>query len=52
MIEINQESRVSTILQIMKDVKESPLSVNKYFKEKNVPFGQAQYYLYKKAIEK
>ena len=52
MIEINQESRVSTILQIMKDVKESSLSVNKYFKEKNLPFGQAQYYLYRKAIEK
>lgn len=52
MTEINPESRVSTILKVMKNVKESHLSVNQYFKEKDLPFGQAQYYLYRKSIEK
>ena len=52
MTDLNQQSRVSTILQVMKDVKEGSSSVNQYFKENDVPFGQAQYYLYRKAIEK
>jgi len=39
------------ILQVMKDVEESPLSINQYFKEKRAPFSQAQYYLYKKILK-
>ncbi|MGB2728349.1 MAG: hypothetical protein WBD09_07715 [Halobacteriota archaeon] len=37
------------ILQVMDELENSPLSINQYFKEKDVPFGRAQYYLYKKA---
>jgi len=40
------------ILQVMKNVEESPLSINQYFKEKRAPFSQAQYYLYKKILKK
>jgi len=39
------------ILQVMKNVEESPLSINQYFKEKRAPFSQAQYYLYKKILK-
>jgi transposase len=35
----------------MEDIEKSSLSVSKYFKDKTVPFGRAQYYLYKKAIK-
>ena len=52
MTHLNQEIRVSKILQVLKDVEESFLSVNQYFKEKDVPFGRAQYYLYKNILEK
>jgi len=38
------------ILQIMDEVENSPLSINQYFKEKEAPFGRAQYFLYKKAL--
>jgi len=31
-------------------VEKTPLSINQYFKEKNVPFGRTQYYLYKNAL--
>jgi len=34
----------------MKEIEESPLSVNRYFKAEKPPFGRAQYYLYKKAL--
>jgi len=36
----------------MKKVERSSLSVNQYFKEKDVPFRRAQYYLYKNILEK
>jgi len=39
------------ILQVMKNVEESPLSINQYFKEKRAPFSQAQYYIYKKILK-
>jgi transposase len=39
------------ILDVMKNVEESPLSINQYFKEKRAPFSQAQYYLYKKILK-
>nr|QNO42660.1 hypothetical protein LNAFDGMD_00021 [Methanosarcinales archaeon ANME-2c ERB4]QNO43397.1 hypothetical protein PNFJDKBC_00008 [Methanosarcinales archaeon ANME-2c ERB4]QNO48235.1 hypothetical protein BHCKGNAA_00020 [Methanosarcinales archaeon ANME-2c ERB4] len=45
------QTRSSMILQVMKDVEESPLSTNRYFKEKRAPFSQAQYYLYKKILK-
>jgi len=35
----------------MKEVEESPLSVNQYFKVKDTPFGQGQYYLYKNVLD-
>ncbi len=38
------------ILQVMDEAENSPLSINQYFKEKDPPFGRAQYYLYKKAL--
>jgi len=46
---INKDVRVSMILQVMDELENSPLSINQYFKEKDMPFGRAQYYLYKKA---
>ncbi len=39
------------ILQAIKDVEESSLSINQHFKEKKAPFSQAQYYLYKKILK-
>ena len=48
---LNQQARVSTILQVMKEVEESPLSVNQYFKVKDTPFGRGQYYLYRNALD-
>ncbi len=49
---LDKAARTSQILQIITDVKTSSLSVNQYFKENDTPFGRAQYYLYKKALEK
>jgi transposase len=43
--------RIDKIMCIMEDIEKSSLSVSKYFKDKTVPFGRAQYYLYKKTIE-
>jgi len=43
--------RIVKIMQLMEDIEKSSLSVSQYFKEKNVPFGRAQYYIYKKIIE-
>ncbi|KAF5416505.1 MAG: hypothetical protein C5S48_02705 [Candidatus Methanogaster sp.] len=37
------------ILHVMKNVEDSPLSINQYFKEKGAPFSQAQYHLYEKS---
>jgi len=34
----------------MEEVDSSSLSINQYFKEKEVPFGRVQYYNYKKAL--
>ena len=38
------------ILRIIEEVEKSPLSINQYFKEENVPFGRTQYYLYRNAL--
>lgn len=38
------------ILQVMEEVESSSLSVNRYFKQKEAPFGRVQYYNYKKAL--
>jgi hypothetical protein len=35
----------------MDEIEKYPLSVNQYFKEKDVPFGRVQYYLYKNTIK-
>ncbi|MBU4223357.1 MAG: helix-turn-helix domain-containing protein [Euryarchaeota archaeon] len=43
--------RIDKIMCIMEDIERSSLSVSQYFKEKTVPFGRAQYYLYRKTIE-
>lgn len=45
------QTRSSMILQVMRDVEESPISTNQYFKERKAPFSQAQYYLYKKILK-
>ena len=50
MADRNKHTRASMILQAMKEIEESPLSVNQYFKAEKPPFGRAQYYLYKKAL--
>lgn len=38
------------ILRVIEELENSPLSINQYFKEENVPFGRTQYYLYKNAL--
>jgi hypothetical protein len=43
--------RIVKIIQFMEDIEKSSLSVSQYFKEKNVPFGRAQYYIYKNTID-
>jgi transposase len=43
--------RIEKIIRIMEEIEKSSLSVSQYFKEKPVPFGQTQYYYYKKIIE-
>jgi hypothetical protein len=47
----SQQTRVSSIIQVMINIEESSLSVNQYFKTKNPPFSQAQYYIYKSILE-
>jgi len=47
----SQQTRVSSILQVMKNIEESSLSVNQYFKNNNPPFSQAQYYIYKNILK-
>jgi transposase len=44
--------RVQDILNTIKRIKESNLSVNKYFETKKVPFSRVQYYNYRKIIKK
>lgn len=50
MTHINKDVRVPMILQVMDEVEKSQLSINQYFKEKDVPFGRAQYYLCNKVL--
>jgi hypothetical protein len=41
-------NRIEEIIRIMEEIEKSSLSVSQYFKEIPVPFGQTQYYYYKK----
>jgi hypothetical protein len=50
MTQQNQHARAFMILQVMEEVESSSLSVNRYFKQKEAPFGRVQYYNYKKAL--
>lgn len=50
MTDLNKHTRASMILQAMKEIEESPLLINQYFKAGKPPFGRAQYYFYKKAL--
>jgi hypothetical protein len=45
------EKRVTVLVQAIHGIEHSPLSVNQYFKENEVPFGRVQYYLYKKTLK-
>ncbi|NQE04364.1 hypothetical protein C5S32_00700 [ANME-1 cluster archaeon GoMg1] len=47
---MNQANRLAEILRIIEEVENSSLSVSRYFKEKDAPFGYVQYYTYKKAL--
>ncbi|MDO8871462.1 MAG: hypothetical protein Q7V05_01865, partial [Methanoregula sp.] len=47
----SQQTRVSSIIQVLKNIEVSSLSVNQYFKTGSPPFSQAQYYIYKKILE-
>lgn len=44
--------RVKNILEVLKEIEESPLSVNRYFGENDVPFSQVQYYHYRRVLRK
>jgi transposase len=48
---MTETERISEIILIMEDIEKSPLPVCQYFKERTLPFGRAQYYLYKKAMQ-
>jgi len=44
-------NRPRKIIEAIKDIEKSPLSINQYFKEKDVPFSYTTYYNYKKTIK-
>ena len=48
---MHKNNRPIKIQQIINKIEHSHLSVNQYFKKRNVPFGYRQYYIYKKIIE-
>ena len=48
---MTEKDRIERIICILEDIEKSSLSLSQYFREKTVPFGRAQYYNYKKAIE-
>jgi len=48
---MTETDRIAEIIRIMEDIEKSPLSVSQYFKDRAPPFGRAQYYLYKKAMQ-
>lgn len=48
---MTETDRIAEIIHIMEDIEKSPLPVSQYFKERILPFGRAQYYLYKKAMQ-
>ena len=48
---MTEKDRIEKIIRILEDIEKSSLSLSQYFREKTVPFGRAQYYNYKKAIE-
>jgi len=45
------DKRVEKILAFMQDVENSPLSINRYFKDHKSPFSHAQYYRYKQTMK-
>ena len=51
MANTERQTRLRNILNIMEDVKNSNLSENRYFKEKDTPFKRAQYYNYKRILK-
>lgn len=48
---MEEEKRIQVILDTIKKIKASELSIEKYFKTKYVPFSQAQYYSYCKILK-
>ena len=48
---MNKVNRQQQILHIIEEIENSPLSVKRYFEEKEVPFGYTQYYNYKKILK-
>jgi len=44
-------NRLLKIQQIIDKIENSSLSVNQYFKKRNVPFGYRQFYIYKKILK-
>ncbi|MBU3967133.1 MAG: hypothetical protein KKG76_07155, partial [Euryarchaeota archaeon] len=48
---MTETDRIAEIIHIMEYIEKSPLPVSQYFKERKLPFGRAQYYLYKKAMQ-
>ncbi len=48
---MTESDRIAEIIHIVEDIEKSHISVSQYFKERTVPFGRAQYYLYKKAMQ-
>jgi len=51
MTNMDQQTRLRNILNIMEDIKNSKLSENRYFKEKETQFKRAQYYNYKRILK-
>ena len=48
---MNKNNRLLKIQKIIDKIENSSLSVNQYFKKRNVSFGYRQFYIYKKIIK-
>jgi len=49
---MTEEDRIKGILNILKKIDESEESVRNYFNQNQVPFSRAQYYTYRRTLQK
>jgi hypothetical protein len=49
---MTEENRVEEILTIIQKIEDSGQTVRAYYKRNDVPFSRAQYYTYRKTLQK